>query len=594
MCGFLGKVSYSNLNIDKLEKANENLVCRGPDSKKALHQSSNDINFFLCFNRLKIIDLSEKADQPMLSSEYNTLIMFNGEIYNHVELRKEMISKGVKFFTNHSDTEVVLNGLSYYGIEFVKRLRGQFSIVFFNKKNNKIYLLNDRLGQKPLYYKKENDSLIFSSNLISLAKSLSSYVISEENIHEYFLYGIVSSPKTIFEDIYKVQPAECIEIEFKNGEVEINNYKYWNPENYLNDESFDDDEFFEILNESIKLRSRADVPIANFLSGGIDSTAIIKNLHDQNQDINSFSVVVDDEKYNEERWSSEVSEKYKTNHRKVKVNSRLNINDIDLALNSLDEPYSDPSVIPSFILSKEISKYYKVAISGDGGDELLGGYKRTHIALERSSNLFNFLSKFYKYYPAFLGTGNFFLSKSKDLNQAYASFFEDRKLLKLLKIPSNQDSSKIKIDQSLDPYKSLLLQDYKYYLPEMMMFKVDRTSMANSLEVRSPFVDHKLVEYILSRKLHIDGNNINKKILKDYISKDFSSEFVNREKKGFVFDLENWVYSNIGYINLLVSSGKFSNNLDLGAINKLTINKSRINSHRIWKMFVLEHYLSRI
>ena len=242
VCGFLGKVSYSNLNIDKLEKANENLVCRGPDSKKALHQSSNDINFFLCFNRLKIIDLSEKADQPMLSSEYNTLIMFNGEIYNHVELRKEMISKGVKFFTNHSDTEVVLNGLSYYGIEFVKRLRGQFSIVFFNKKNNKIYLLNDRLGQKPLYYKKENDSLIFSSNLISLAKSLSSYVISEENIHEYFLYGIVSSPKTIFEDIYKVQPAECIEIEFKNGEVEINNYKYWNPENYLNDEPFDDDE----------------------------------------------------------------------------------------------------------------------------------------------------------------------------------------------------------------------------------------------------------------------------------------------------------------------------------------------------------------
>ena len=126
------------------------------------------------------------------------------------------------------------------------------------------------------------------------------------------------------------------------------------------------------------------------------------------------------------------------------------------------------------------------------------------------------------------------------------------------------------------------------------MFKVDRTSMATSLEVRAPFVDHKLVEYILSRKLHIDGNNINKKILKDYISKDFSSEFVNREKKGFVFDLENWVYSNIGYINLLVSSGKFSNNLDLGAINKLTINKSRINSHRIWKMFVLEHYLSRI
>ena len=193
-----------------------------------------------------------------------------------------------------------------------------------------------------------------------------------------------------------------------------------------------------------------------------------------------------------------------------------------------------------------------------------------------------------------MGSGNFFLSKSKNLNLLYESFFKDEKFFNLLKIENTHLNQIICIDESLDDFKSLLLQDYQYYLPEMMMFKIDRTSMQNSLEVRSPFVDHKLVEYVLSTSLDINGLNIDKNILKNYLLKDFGTEFTTRRKKGFVFDLESWVFNNISYVSDTLNKGINSYLIPKSLISKLSINKSRINANRIWKLFVLEYYLSSI
>lgn len=596
MCGFIGILSNNLINENYLEKSNKHLICRGPDNKKVLNSNllemfdvNIDINLSAIFNRLSIIDLTEAANQPMVSKEYGTMVLFNGEIYNHKELRIDLESKGVKFNSNHSDSEVVLNGLSTEGMSFISKLVGQFSIFFLDSKNIKCYLIRDRLGQKPLFYFLDNESLKFSSNLKSLYDNQNS-IIDEENILKYLSFGVVPSPGTIFKNIFKVNPASYIEVNldtFKYVEK-----KYWNIENYVSKNKFSKEEFFDKFSESVNHRLISDVPVANFLSGGLDSSSIVKNMFDNgNIDINTFTMEVENEKYDESKWANEVVKKYSTNHHSETINSNIENNVVIESLNALDEPYSDPSTIPSYLISKAISSRYKVAISGDGGDELLGGYLRTSQMIH-SQKIPDYIATFlYGIYPNSFGTGQKILSKSNNFKNAYSSYFEDKKLLNLLDIKINYKSDKF-YQQSYDKYKNLILSDYKLYLPEMMMLKVDRTSMANSVEVRSPFVDHKLIEYILSIDSENFVRNSPKAILKDYLSQDFEKEFLNRNKQGFVFDLENWVYNNLSIINEKINEGNIVSNLNSNIISNLTKRKSRINAHRIWKLFVIESYLS--
>ena len=594
MCGFIGKISKSGIDNTQLEKANNNLICRGPDSTQRFSTLENNLNFSLIFNRLKIVDLSDKANQPMHLEDQTASIVFNGEIYNHKQLRKELESSGVKFTTNNSDTEVLLKGFKFFGKDFISKIRGQFAFCYIDYNLQTATLVSDRLNQKPLYYSIDDSSLIFSSNLRSLVALTKSFNLNDDYIIEYLLYGITSSPATIFEKIKKLEPAQIIEISLNGKSFNSKSNNYWNPENFVDTKQFNQDEFFDKFNDSVEIRAKADVSVAYFLSGGIDSTSIIKNRHDKGEEVNSFSVIFDEKKYSEEKWSREVAKKYSTNHMEINASSNLSTINIEAALNSLDEPYSDPSVFPSYLIADQISDYYKVAISGDGGDELLGGYKRSSITLNKK-NVFSQLSSYgYKIYPPFLGTGNFFLSKSKNINTAYQSFFKDEKLLKLLKLSDKNIKKIINLDKNIDPYKAMLLQDYKYYLPEMMMYKVDRTSMANSLEIRSPFVDHHLVEYVLSTSLHENNLNINKNLLKNYLLPDFSEDFVNREKKGFVFDVENWVYNNLDYITEFLNEGIYFTKLPKNTLRQLSFYKTRINANRIWRLFVLEYYFSRL
>jgi len=594
VCGFIGKISKSGIDNTQLEKANNNLICRGPDSTQRFSTLENNLNFSLIFNRLKIVDLSDKANQPMHLEDQTASIVFNGEIYNHKQLRKELESSGVKFTTNNSDTEVLLKGFKFFGKDFISKIRGQFAFCYIDYNLQTATLVSDRLNQKPLYYSIDDSSLIFSSNLRSLVALTKSFNLNDDYIIEYLLYGITSSPATIFEKIKKLEPAQIIEISLNGKSFNSKSNNYWNPENFVDTKQFNQDEFFDKFNDSVEIRAKADVSVAYFLSGGIDSTSIIKNRHDKGEEVNSFSVIFDEKKYSEEKWSREVAKKYSTNHMEINASSNLSTINIEAALNSLDEPYSDPSVFPSYLIADQISDYYKVAISGDGGDELLGGYKRSSITLNKK-NVFSQLSSYgYKIYPPFLGTGNFFLSKSKNINTAYQSFFKDEKLLKLLKLSDKNIKKIINLDKNIDPYKAMLLQDYKYYLPEMMMYKVDRTSMANSLEIRSPFVDHHLVEYVLSTSLHENNLNINKNLLKNYLLPDFSEDFVNREKKGFVFDVENWVYNNLDYITEFLNEGIYFTKLPKNTLRQLSFYKTRINANRIWRLFVLEYYFSRL
>lgn len=596
MCGFIGKISTDNINEEELKFSNRLIQCRGPDSEKNEHFKENEFNFSLIFNRLSILDLSENADQPMSSNDGNSVLMFNGEIFNHQDLRKELETKNIKFNTNHSDSEVILHGLEYFGKKFISQLRGQFSIFYINKRKKTILLARDRVGQKPLYYHISNNNLVIGSNLIAVSKLVHNKTISQSSINEYLMCGVISSPNTIFENIQKLKPAEIIEIGYEDKLKIIDSEIFWKLANFVDNKPFQSDEFFSILSDSISIRNLADVPIANFLSGGIDSTAIIKNTKNFSNNINTFNVQIDNKKYDESHWAKLVSKKYETNHTSIKLSSNISVENVLAALESLDEPYSDPSLIPSFLISKEMSKKYKVAISGDGGDELLGGYKRFQNSLINSNNLKSLLSKIYEIYPPFLGTGNFFASKSDSLETRYKSYLEDNKLSVLLNsyISETKIESLFKENLIDDDYKLLQLLEYKFFLSEMMMFKVDRSSMANSLEVRSPFVDHLLIEYILSHTNNYYSPNKPKKILSDYLLEDFGLDFVQRKKQGFVFDIENWVFKNLDLIKEVINNGTLIKSMNPEIIKTLTINKSRINAQRIWKLFVLENYLSRI
>ncbi len=590
MCGFLGKISSVGFSTEDLHEPNKNILCRGPDNTQTLQFTEENIFCSLIFNRLSILDLSETANQPMKSLHSGSIIMFNGEIYNHQELRKNLESRGIDFTTSHSDTEVVLHGLDLEGINFTSKLRGQFSIFYYDNNEKKFYLIRDRVGQKPLYYSKTDSTILFGSNLISVKQLMKPSSIDYQQLNNYIKYGIVGGQKTIYKNIYKVLPAEIVEIKYSNN-FDITKKKYWDISENVDSLKFDEDEFFSIFTESVNLRLTADVPIANFLSGGLDSTSIVKNMHDSNKNINTFTVGTDSKKYDESKWAEKVAIRYDTNHQSVSVSTNLNIDYVDKIINSMDEPYSDPSIVPSYLISDEISKHFKVAISGDGGDELLGGYARTRIALKKSSNILNYFSKIYNFYPPFLGTGSKFLSKSNHLSTRYKSFLEDENLLKLLKINPLDTNSYININDKLGNYKALLLADYQFFLPDMMMYKIDRMSMANSLEVRSPFVDHKLIEYIFSHNTNYRVDNENKTLLKNYLLMDFNKDFVYRKKQGFVFDLERWIFKNLDYFyDYLLSSSKF-NDLDIRSLKLLKLKKSRINAQRIWKLYVLEKFI---
>ena len=600
MCGFIGEITKEKSNYENIRIANKPIVCRGPDNTSEIHSTNHKLfndthgeyNISWIFNRLSILELSELGNQPMISMKYKTMMMFNGEIYNYKELKADLIKEGVKFNSHNSDSEVLLLGLSHYGIKFLDKLIGQFSIVFFDYKKNDLYLIRDRLGQKPLFYNIHKNKIIFSSNLKSIYNLENNHKISNRQLVNYINFGVVPSPKSIFEDISKVLPGTFIKVNLDNFSFEKTTY--WSPRDYINSKQFNEDKFFDLFSKSIEHRLVSDVPIANFLSGGLDSTSIVKSQFDNKSDnINTFTIGVDDQKYDESGWAELVSKKYQTNHTLVNINSKFD-NDIILeSISAFDELYSDPSTVLSYQISKVISKNYKVAISGDGGDELLGGYKRTNLMLKRNTLPNSFVKFLNKIYPKHYGSAQEILYRNGDAGMAYSSFFEDINLLNLLDLNPTDRYCDLFFEESGNDYKNLLLSDYKFYLPEMMMLKVDRSSMANSLEVRSPFVDHKLVEYILST----ESNFIDigpKSLLKRYLKSDFDYDFLNRKKQGFVFDLENWVYKNIDLIHETINSGEILNNLNKDIVNILSKRKTRVNALRIWKLFILEKYLGNL
>lgn len=602
MCGFIGEVNFETPQQDKIFYANKQLKNRGPDSQKVGYINndlkfeinknfSNNSNINIGFSRLSILELSELADQPLISEDGKFALLFNGEIYNFKEIQKELKSNGINFISNKSDTEVVLRSLMLWGDSAVEKFDGQFSIVFMDLKNSEVTLIRDRLGQKPLFFYTNEIKLFFGSTLDSVLSLLEKEEIdiSSESIAEYLNLGVVTSPNTIIKDIYKLEPGTLVKFSINNGVSTQYKKRYWNLASFVDNKKFDKNKFDSLLKNSVKKRTISDVPFAALLSGGIDSTSIVQQLSENQIDLNTYSVSVNGSELDESIWSDEVSKKLVTNHIQKNVNAKTDLKEVINIVKSLDEPFADSSYIPSYKIAQTISEEFKVAISGDGGDELLMGYRR-HAKILNSSKKFSrtrkLLSKLYYLYPNFLGTGKQIITLHGENTNKLKYYFEDLKFLSFLGLTSNRDFTEKYSFTTDSDLKNMQIIEYYFYLSEMMLFKIDRSSMANSLEIRSPFVDHKLIEYILSTDegFYFDSNN-QKMILKEYLRKNFNHNFINRPKQGFSFPLFNFIYGiNKAEIkNALLKSKMFSKR----SLLFLFIIKNKANAKRLWKLFVL-------
>ena len=603
MCGIAGLVDFrdsSDITIDILKKMSDVIIHRGPDSEG--QWISQDQKAGLSFRRLAIIDLSENGSQPM---HFNNLhIVFNGEIYNHKEIRKELELK-YKYNSN-TDTETILYGFKEYSNQLFNKMTGMWGIAIWDDEKRKLTLCRDRIGVKPLYYYYKDKLLVFGSEIKSILEHPS--VKKELNVREvtnYLNFGMSSKNSTLFENIYKLPSGH--QLEFQEGK-EPKIFRYWSPfdvkYNYNSSEEIQET-ILEKLRDAIKIRMMSDVPFGVFLSGGIDSSlnvALMNELMDR--PIDTFTVGFKElEKFNELEYATKISKLYKTNHHEILIDH----NDADLILNDLpwheDEPNADPVCIPLYYLSKLTKDSGTTVIQvGEGSDEQFVGYKW----MMRDYKFVNTYWKYYKNLPESIRkiiynsasrvlnyTDNYLISdilRRATFNEEFTwsgiSIFSPTHLKYMLTDEYKNLSSEpsiyghslhdeaYKLKNDANYLERLLFVELNQRLAEILLMRVDKIGMAHSLEARVPFLDHRLVEYTMSipSKFKVPNYTEPKYLLKKAVEDLLPKEIIYRKKQGFAAPVDNWFrnewyeftkdkFQNSKFINLNIIDKKFVLNL---------------------------------
>ena len=550
MCGIAGFTRFKDPvgDINTLKAMGDAIAHRGPDASGIYI----DDNIGLCHRRLSIIDLSNLGNQPIHSQNGKYTIVFNGEIYNFIELRSDLAKEGYTFQTK-TDTEVILSLYQRDGIDCLTKLNGMFAFAIWDKEKRTLFLARDRLGKKPLYYYFDGNNFIFASEIKSILKiPLVKKEICHEAIYDYFTYQYIPEPKSIFKNIYKLRPAHWLIV---NNEGIIER-KYWElsfTNINTNSEAVIAEDLYNKLLHSVELRMVSDVPIGAFLSGGIDSSSVVALMAKSSiKPVTTCTIGFDSDKYDEIEYARSVSNSFKTDHYEFTVKNNISEN-LQFIASYFDEPFSDPSFVPTYFVSKLTKSKVTVALAGDGGDENFVGYQKYNTdAIENRlrniipsflrQNLFPSLSNAISRLPSqFFKKGSSLLN-SLSVNPAYGfyltnSFFNQDLWGKLINNefrknigdyhPSHLTEQYYHSADTDDHISKLLYTDIKTYLPGDILVKVDRMSMANSLEVRAPILDYKVVEFAAS----IPSNLKYKDGEKKYILKQAFKEIFYIEKK---------------------------------------------------------------
>ena len=567
MCGIAGFCNFHGsvkMQEENLEKMKQRMLHRGPDAGGSY--ISEDGKVALGHRRLSIVDLSEAGLQPMKSHSGRYVMVYNGEIYNYKKLSRKLLNeKKVDRFRGTSDSEVILEAFEAYGVEeTIAQCKGMFAIALYDTKEQKLYLLRDRIGEKPLYYGFMGDTFVFASDVACIA-ALDGFQnpIHKDVLGIYFIHGYIPAPYSIYENIYKLEPGCILEIKSPFNKYDISTY--WSikevaqhGQEHLFKGTYEEavDELERLLKASIQDQMMADVPVGAFLSAGIDSSTVVALMQSLYPDkVKTFTIGMEDEKYNEAVYAKEIAAHLGTEHTELYITEEDARGVIPKIPFIFGEPFADSSQIPTYLVSRMTREHVTVSLSGDGGDELFCGYnsyasvdriwgkmKSVPYGIRKLANelvLHSPLSnkEIYRVKGTLLG--------ARGASDLYRLSMEREPLIKDITLSKKEIPYKY---TEYDPgflketNHNIMLMDMLMYHPDDILVKVDRTAMAVSLETRVPMLDKDVVEFAWTLPVEFERQNgVGKRILRDVLYRYVPKEMMERPKKGFSIPIQKWL-----------------------------------------------------
>ena len=567
MCGIAGFCNFHGsvkMQEDNLEKMKQRMLHRGPDAGGSY--ISEDGKVALGHRRLSIVDLSEAGLQPMKSHSGRYVMVYNGEIYNYKKLSQKLLNeKKVDRFRGTSDSEVILEAFEAYGVEeTIARCKGMFAIALYDTKEQKLYLLRDRIGEKPLYYGFMGDTFVFASDVACIA-SLDGFQkpVNKDVLGIYFIHGYIPAPYSIYENIYKLEPGCILEIKSPFKKFDISTYwsikevaQHGQEHQFKGTYEEAVDELERLLKASIQDQMMADVPVGAFLSAGIDSSTVVALMQSLYPDkVKTFTIGMEDEKYNEAVYAKEIAAHLGTEHTELYITEEDARGVIPKIPFIFGEPFADSSQIPTYLVSRMTREHVTVSLSGDGGDELFCGYN-SYASVDRiwgkmksvPYGIRKLASELVLHSP--LSNKEIYRVKGTLLGARGAS---DLYRLSMEREPLIKD---ITLSKKEIPYKyteydpgflketnhNIMLMDMLMYHPDDILVKVDRTAMAVSLETRVPMLDKDVVEFAWTLPVEFERQNgVGKRILRDVLYRYVPKEMMERPKKGFSIPIQKWL-----------------------------------------------------
>ena len=613
MCGIAGLVGRNGEAVDpaQVRAMCQTIVHRGPDDDGIYARGPVGLGM----RRLSIIDLSG-GKQPIHNEDQSVWVVFNGEIYNFPELRRELEGRGHRFYT-HSDTEVIVHLYEEMGADCVKKLRGMFAIALYDERKQSLLLARDRLGKKPLHYALHHGRLLFGSEiktLLAVAPQLAD--ANPEGLLQYFYFGYIPDPLTAFRQIHKLPPG-CL-LEYAGGKIQIR--QYWDlPQYGANPPASEEeclDELERRLAEAVRIRLISDVPLGALLSGGVDSSIVVALMARASAGpVKTFSIGFRAEQFNEAEYARLVAQKFATEHHQLIVDPNIE-ETLDFLSRMLEEPFGDSSMLPTYYVSRMARQHVTVALSGDGGDELFAGYDRYIVAMNRRSPVPGWVGQIYRNQlhglvpPGFYGKNRAWNASlpERDRYLDDVSFFPalhrertlftDAFLEQAGRLPDPLKQFRAYYDEApaKDPLSRLLYLDTKTYLTADILAKVDRMSMATSLEVRVPMLDHEFVEWAAGLPIEWKfRNNTRKYILKKLAERlGIPSELLHRRKQGFQLPLVEWMRNELQeqFFRVLLEPRTLQRGYFKPAAVRTLVDEHlrgrRNRSGLLWRMLVLE------
>jgi asparagine synthase (glutamine-hydrolysing) len=560
MCGIAGLIKKDNFESALLSKITNSVKHRGPDNIGIY----KDNTLGLGHRRLSIVDLSPTGHQPMASNDGNFILVFNGEIYNHNDLRNELDLKP-SIYRGTSDSETILNAYQKWGIEALVKLNGVFALAIYDKAKQKLILARDRFGVKPLYYHCDDNQLVFGSEIKTILECGVNPKLNYQSLHEFLYYGYAMKERTMYDQIFKLLPGHYFEIDISTLKIESG--IFWKQEDLLPEtKNVSEKEAISttrtLLENAVSRQLMSDVPVGVFLSGGVDSSAVtaFASKH-YNGKLSSFSAGFDfDDGHNELPLAKKIADKFQTNHHEIFIQGG-DLDDLIVTLvHHHDEPFSDAANIPLYLMTQEVKSSCKVILQGDGGDEIFGGYPRYSIL--ENYKLYSFglgiLSNFERFIPI-----NFVKEKVERFKFLANKADEGIVLAKLLTLEKEESNlTQLILNDTLknyDPFtyfkelsnrfknlssinQKMLWIDTKIILPDQFLEKVDKSTMANAVEVRVPFLDNELTSFAMSLPSSLKVKNGKKKyLLKKALEGTVPNEVLYGPKKGFGVPYSNWI-----------------------------------------------------